>query len=69
MIGTGHWDIHHCQERDERNNDPTITILKVVRDPLDGFPNRGQFQVNLSIGTSGFFIKYCPFCKEDLMLK
>lgn len=69
MFGLGHWEVHNCNRRGDRNNDVTVVILKVVREPEEGFPNMGQFQWNLSNGAKGFFINYCPYCREKLMLE
>ncbi len=68
MIGLGHWGEHHCFERGERNNDLTIVILKIIKKPSAGWPNMGQFQINLSYGSQGYHIRYCPYCREDLTL-
>ena len=70
IIGLGHWAIHDCDKRGDRNNDNTVVIMKVIRTPDTGWPNMGQFQFNLKDKMKqGFFINYCPYCSKELRYK
>lgn len=67
MIGLGHWKVHRCDKRGERNDDDTVEILYVFRPPYEGWPNMGQFQFSLKdMAKQGFFINYCPYCNDDV---
>jgi hypothetical protein len=66
------WLPHECPDetlRGDRAGDPTVVILKAMREPDKGFPNKGQFMITLKSGAQGFFINKCPFCAEELRFK